>query len=95
MIIASSDMSHYVPAETAKKKDHSAIKRILELDAQGLYYTVRDENISMCGYGPVVAMLTACKALGATKAELVKYSNSGEVSGDYDQVVGYAGVVVS
>lgn len=95
LIVASSDMSHYVSAGTAKKKDHAAIKRILELDAQGLYYTVRDENISMCGYGPAVAMLTACKALGASKAELVKYTNSGEVSGDYDQVVGYAGIVVS
>ena len=95
LIVASSDMSHYVSAATAKKKDHAAIKRILELDAQGLYDTVRDENISMCGYGPAVAMLTACKVLGATKAELVKYTNSGEVSGDYDQVVGYAGIVIS
>ncbi|MEK6742001.1 MAG: AmmeMemoRadiSam system protein B [Nitrospirota bacterium] len=95
LIVASSDMSHYVSAATAKKKDHAAIKRILELDARGLYYTVRDEGISMCGFGPAVAMITACKALGATKAELVKYANSGDVSGDYDQVVGYAGIVVS
>lgn len=95
LIVASSDMSHYVSAETAKRKDHAAIKRILELDAQGLYYTVRDEGISMCGFGPAVAMITACKALGAMKAELVKYTNSGEVSGDYDKVVGYAGIVVS
>jgi AmmeMemoRadiSam system protein B len=94
LIVASSDMSHYISAATAKKKDHKAIQRMLELDAQGLYYTVRDEDITMCGYGPAVAMITACKALGATKAELVKYTNSGEVSGDYDQVVGYAGIVV-
>ena len=95
LIVASSDMSHYVSAVTAKKKDHAAIERILELDAKGLYSTVRDEGISMCGFGPAVAMLTACRILGATKAELVKYANSGEVSGDYDQVVGYAGIVVS
>jgi AmmeMemoRadiSam system protein B len=95
LIVASSDMSHYISAEAAKKKDHKAIQRILDLDAQGLYYTVRDEDITMCGYGPAVAMLTACKALGAKKAELIKYANSGEVSGDYDQVVGYAGIVVS
>jgi AmmeMemoRadiSam system protein B len=94
LIVASSDMSHYISAAAAKKKDHKAIQRMLELDAQGLYYTVRDEDITMCGYGPAVAMITACKALGATKAELVKYTNSGEVSGDYDQVVGYAGIVV-
>jgi AmmeMemoRadiSam system protein B len=95
LIVASSDMSHYISAEAAKKKDHKAIQRMLDLDAQGLYYTVRDENITMCGYGPAVAMITACKALGAKKAELIKYMNSGEVSGDYDQVVGYAGIVVS
>ena len=64
------------------------------VNGEGLYDTVRNEDISMCGYGPAVAMLTACKALGATRAELVKYANSGDVSGDYDQVVGYAGVVV-
>ena len=94
LIVASSDMSHYISAAIAKKKDHKAIQRMLELDAQGLYYTVRDEGITMCGYGPAVAMITACKVLGATKAELVKYTNSGEVSGDFDQVVGYAGIVV-
>lgn len=94
LIVASSDMSHYVPAAVARKKDHLAIERILALDAQGLYNTVRQEEITMCGYGPAVAMLTACKALGAAKAELIKYTNSGEVSGDYDQVVGYAGIVV-
>lgn len=94
LVVASSDMSHYVSADIAKKKDHLAIRRILDLDAEGLYYTVRQENITMCGYGPAVAMLTACKALGATKAELIMYANSGEVSGDYEQVVGYAGIAV-
>ncbi len=94
LIVASSDMSHYISADEAAKKDRKAIDRILDLDARGLYTTVQDENISMCGFGPAVAMLTACKALGATKAELVKYATSGEVSGDYNQVVGYAGMVV-
>ncbi len=94
LVVASSDMSHYVDAGTAKKKDHLAIRRVLDLDARGLCETVRSEGISMCGYGPAAAMLTAARALGATKAELVKYANSGEVSGDYEHVVGYAGVVV-
>ena len=67
LIVASSDMSHYVSAATAKKKDQAAIKRILELDAQGLYYTVRDEDISMCGFGPAVAMITACKVTRGDK----------------------------
>lgn len=95
LIVASSDMSHYEPAEVARKKDEKAIRHVLDLDPEGLYHTVRDHGISMCGFGPAVAMLSACKALGATKAELVKYMNSGEVSGDFNQVVGYAGVVVS
>jgi AmmeMemoRadiSam system protein B len=94
LIVASSDMSHYESAETASVKDHKAIHRILDLDPEGLYHTVKDNGISMCGFGPTVAMLTACKALGATSAELIKYANSGEASGDYKQVVGYAGIVV-
>jgi AmmeMemoRadiSam system protein B len=94
LIVASSDMSHYVSANEAKERDHLALDRILALDPQGLHTVVRDEHITMCGFGPVVAMLTACKVLGAAKAKLIKYANSGEVSGDFEQVVGYAGVVV-
>lgn len=94
LIVASSDMSHYEPAVVAKEKDHKAIHHILNLDPEGLYRTVRDSGITMCGFGPTVAMLTACKMLGATRAELIKYTNSGEASGDYAQVVGYAGIVV-
>ena len=94
LIVASSDMSHYERAATAKEKDAKAIHQILNLDPQGLYHTIRDNAITMCGYGPAVAMLVACNALGASKAELVKYANSGDVSGDYDQVVGYAGIVI-
>jgi AmmeMemoRadiSam system protein B len=95
LIIASSDMSHYERAATAKEKDFKAIKNILNLDPGGLYRTVREYGITMCGYGPAVSMLAACNLLGASKADLVKYSNSGDVSGDYDQVVGYAGIIVS
>jgi hypothetical protein len=94
LIIASSDMSHYEQAAVAKEKDFKAIHQLLNLDPEGLYRVVREYGITMCGFGPAVAMLVACKLLGATRAELIKYANSGEVSGDYDQVVGYAGVVV-
>jgi AmmeMemoRadiSam system protein B len=94
LIIASSDMSHYERAAVAKEKDFKAIHQLLNLDPEGLYRVVREYGITMCGYGPAVAMLVACKLLGASKAELIKYTNSGDVSGDYDQVVGYAGVVV-
>jgi AmmeMemoRadiSam system protein B len=94
LIVASSDMSHYERAEVAKEKDFKAISCILELDAEGLYKTVRAYGITMCGFGPAVAMILAARKLGAASAELIKYANSGEVSGDYDQVVGYAGIIV-
>jgi AmmeMemoRadiSam system protein B len=94
LIVASSDMSHYEQSERAREKDFTAINHVVNLDPEGLHRTVKEYGITMCGYGPAVAMLVACKALGATRAELIKYSNSGDVSRDYNQVVGYAGVVV-
>ncbi len=95
LLVASSDMSHYVPAVTAREKDHLAIARILALDPKGLYEVVRRERITMCGIVPATVMLVAAKALGATRAELVRYANSGDVNGDTRQVVGYAGVIVT
>ena len=95
MIIASSDMNHYEPDGLTRVKDRKAIDKILALDAPGLYEVVRHEDISMCGYGPTIAMLTAAKDLGAQGAELVKYATSADTSGDRDAVVGYAGIVVS
>jgi AmmeMemoRadiSam system protein B len=94
LIVASSDMNHYESDAVTRAKDHWAIERILSLDARGLHEVVGQQNISMCGMGPGVAMLTAAKKLGAKSAELVKYATSGDVSGERDMVVGYAGVVV-
>jgi MEMO1 family protein len=94
LIVASSDMNHYESDAITRVKDHWAIERILTLDPRGLYDLVRQQDISMCGFGPAVAMLTAARQLGAKSAELVKYATSGDVSGDRDQVVGYAGVIV-
>ena len=94
VLVASSDMSHYVSESVARKKDEKAISRILAIDPAGLYETVVTERISMCGYLPVTTMLYAAKALGAKSAKLIKYATSGDVSGDYDAVVGYAGIVV-
>jgi MEMO1 family protein len=93
-IIASSDMSHYQPDEITRQKDKKAIEKILNLDPEGLFEIVRRERISMCGYLPVTVMLAAAKLLGAGSARLVKYSTSGDVSGDYDSVVGYVGIVI-
>ncbi len=95
LIVASSDMSHYEPQETAKKKDRLAIDEIVKLSPEGLLNAVSVNNISMCGSGPVAVMLFAAKTLGAKKAELVIYNTSGDASGDYSSVVGYAGIVVN
>lgn len=94
LLVASSDMNHYENEAITRVKDHKAIERILALDARGLYEVVTKEDVSMCGFGPAVVMLTAARSLGATSAELIKYATSGDVSGDREMVVGYAGVVV-
>jgi len=94
LIITSSDMNHYENDAITRIKDHKAIERILALDARGLFDVVKKEQISMCGFGPTVAMLTAAERLGASEAQLVKYATSGDVSGDRDMVVGYAGIIV-
>jgi MEMO1 family protein len=94
LIVASSDMNHYESDAVTRVKDQSAIQPMLRLDARGLYDAVTEQHISMCGFGPAVAMLTAAKKLGATSAALVKYATSGDVSGERDLVVGYAGIIV-
>jgi MEMO1 family protein len=94
IIFASSDMSHYEPQGIAKKKDQQAIEAMLNLDQDELLKRVEEQNISMCGYAPAVVMLTAALELGATSPRLVKYQTSGDVSGDYNAVVGYAGIIV-
>ena len=94
LIVASSDMNHYESDSITREKDSHAIERILTLDPAGLHQVVRRERISMCGYGPAVAMLTAARELGARKAELIRYATSGDISGERDAVVGYAGIAV-
>ncbi len=95
LVVASSDMNHYESDPVTRIKDEKAIERILALDARGLYDVVMEEEVSMCGFGPTVAMLTAARQRGATRADLVKYATSGDVSGDRQMVVGYAGIVVN
>jgi AmmeMemoRadiSam system protein B len=94
LIIASSDMNHYESDAITRVKDHKAIERVLAMDARGLWEAVMNEDITMCGFGPTIVMLTAAKLLGATSATLVKYATSGDVAGDYESVVGYAGIIV-
>jgi AmmeMemoRadiSam system protein B len=94
LIIASSDMNHYESDAVTRVKDHKAIARVLALDPRGLWEVVINDDVSMCGFGPAIAMLTAAKRMGATSAELVRYATSGDISGDREQVVGYAGIIV-
>lgn len=92
LIVASTDMSHYIDQDSARTLDFMAIDKILALDGRGLFDTVRTNRISMCGFQPTTAAVLAAKDLGARKAELVKYQTSGDVTGDRSQVVGYAGL---
>ncbi len=94
LIVASSDMNHYESDRITRLKDRKAIDKVLALDPHGLYDVVRREDISMCGFGPAVTMLTAARELGATRAELIRYATSGDITGDREEVVGYAGMVV-
>jgi MEMO1 family protein len=94
LLVASSDMSHYEPREAASRKDHLALAAITALDAEALYRTVFSQRISMCGVIPVVVAILAAGLLGAEHAELIGYTDSGHVTGDSHQVVGYAGVVI-
>ena len=94
LVVASTDMTHYESQEVARANDQAAIERIVDLDPKGLYDTVAKKKISMCGVIPTTISLVACKALEATKADLVQYATSGDVTGDYAQVVGYAGFIV-
>jgi AmmeMemoRadiSam system protein B len=92
LLVASTDMTHFECQEDAKKRDMLAIDRILEIDPRGLYETVTEHGISMCGFIPTTSVLCACKSLGVNEGTLVRYATSGDISGDYSSVVGYAGI---
>ena len=95
LVVASTDMNHFSSRGEGSRKDQQAIERVLALDAKGLYATVRSQRISMCGVLAVTVAILLSLAQGAGKAELVHYTDSGEASGMLDQVVGYAGFVLS
>jgi AmmeMemoRadiSam system protein B len=94
LLVASSDMTHYETAEDASRKDQFAIDRVLAVDPGGLHQIVMEKDISMCGFAPTVAVLVSCRDLGASEGRLIRYTNSGETSGDYNQVVAYAGMAL-
>ncbi|HVP93056.1 MAG TPA: AmmeMemoRadiSam system protein B, partial [Acidobacteriota bacterium] len=92
IVIASSDMTHYEPQESASKKDRLVLEAVEAMDEAELYSVIEMQNISACGYGPIIALITAAKNLGAKEAKLLCYKTSGDVTGDYSSVVGYAAV---
>lgn len=92
LLVASSDMNHFESAEVSEVKDRVAIERMIDVDPEGLFRVVEEKHISMCGFAPAVATLVASRDLGCTRGHLIRYTNSGEVSGDYKHVVGYAGM---
>ncbi len=95
LLVASTDMTHYESRQQATVKDNLAIDHIRSLDPKGLYETVIGNRISMCGIIPTTIVLLTALNLGASLAELVRYTDSGATSGDLDQVVGYAGLIIS
>ncbi|MFA5976239.1 MAG: AmmeMemoRadiSam system protein B [Elusimicrobiota bacterium] len=95
LLVASTDMTHYAPKSEAVQKDREAIERITAVDADGLKEIVDRIGVTMCGLGPVAAVLVAARLLGATQGRLVRYATSGDVTRDDTSVVGYAGIIVN
>ncbi|NWG09723.1 MAG: MEMO1 family protein [Nitrososphaerales archaeon] len=93
LLIASSDFTHYEEQEVASRKDHEAIKAILQMDVSGLYDAIGRLDLTMCGYGPVATVITAAKETSIAKGRLLKYATSGDITGDYSSVVGYASIL--
>ena len=93
-IVASSDFSHYVPGETARRQDLYAIDALTTLDVPEFYRRLQETGATACGYGPIAAMCIVCRSLGAERGELLRYTTSGDVTGDFNQVVGYAAIAV-
>jgi len=95
MIVGSSDFTHYEENSYAHKQDKALIEPILDLDVEGFYRVLQENQVSACGYGAIASTMVACKELGAKKGRLLKYATSGDVTGDKSSVVGYASIVFS
>jgi AmmeMemoRadiSam system protein B len=93
VLVASSDFTHYESNAEAHRKDSQLINSILSLDIRSFYSTLRQYNVSACGYGAIATIMVAAKNLGATQGELLRYATSGDVTGDKSSVVGYASII--
>lgn len=94
IFIASTDLTHHESKESAEEKDRLVVDSIFSLDEEKLFRVVNESGISMCGSAPTCVLISVCKRLGAKQAGLVKYQTSGDITGDYSSVVGYAGMVI-
>ena len=92
VVIASSDMTHYEPQANASAKDLAALKAVEAMDARRFYSVIEARNVTACGYGPIATVITYAKGLGAKEAKLLSYKSSGDITGDYSSVVGYAAI---
>ena len=93
MIIASSDLTHYEPHDTAMRKDEMAIDAITRLDDTELNELGESGKVSACGYGPITTLIAVAKSLGGVRAELLAHKTSGDMTGDKSAVVGYSSLV--
>ena len=89
VLIASSDLTHYEPADVARRKDMALLQRVLQNDLEGFYSTLDRLNITSCGFGAIATVMETSRSLGLSKPELLKYATSGDTTGDNLQVVGY------
>ena len=92
VVIASSDLTHDEPQESAKRKDLAALRAVEAMDEKLLFSTIKEQKISACGYGPIATLMTFAKGLGIKEAKILSHKTSGEVTGDYSRIVGYAAV---
>ncbi|HET7436978.1 MAG TPA: AmmeMemoRadiSam system protein B [Thermoanaerobaculia bacterium] len=93
-VLASSDLNHYEDQDSTLRKDQLAIDEVLKRDPKELWRIVDEYDVSMCGFIPTTTMLFAVNALGASDAQLIKHATSGDINGDYSQVVGYASILI-
>lgn len=94
LLVASSDLSHFHPYEEAKNLDQQIVDRVAAYDAAGLSESLRKGYSEACGGGPMMTVMLAAQKMGATKAQVLRYANSGDVTGDHRSVVGYMAAVL-
>lgn len=92
VLVASSDLTHYEPADAARSKDTALLRQVQNMDLEGFYSTLERLEVTACGFGAIATVMETARALGLERAELLKYASSGDTSGDNLQVVGYGAV---